>query len=70
MIDDQNARIEKLEIDLAHAVNTIDDLNQVVIEQARDIERLKRRVLSMTDQFEELMENVLPAHQAEKPPHY
>ncbi|GAB4540855.1 MAG: SlyX family protein [Roseibium sp.] len=70
MADDHEARLEKLEIDLAHATQTIDDLNNAVIEQGRQIDRLTRRLTSMTDQVEELMDNVLPGHQVEKPPHY
>ncbi|WP_269583642.1 SlyX family protein [Roseibium sp. Sym1] len=70
MADDTEARLEKLEIDLAHATNTIEDLNTVVVEQGRQIERMTRLLANMTDQVEELMENVLPGHQNEKPPHY
>ncbi|WFE89009.1 SlyX family protein [Roseibium porphyridii] len=70
MSDDREARIEKLEIDLAHANNTIDELNIVVIEQGKQIERMKHVLANMTDQVEELMDNVLPGHQIDKPPHY
>ncbi|WP_298814022.1 SlyX family protein [uncultured Roseibium sp.] len=70
MADDTETRIEKLEIDLAHATNTIDELNTVVIEQGKQIERMKRMLANMTDQVEELMDNVLPGHQIDKPPHY
>ncbi|MCV0424934.1 MAG: SlyX family protein [Roseibium sp.] len=70
MAQDHETRLEKLEIDLAHATNTIDDLNGVVVEQGKQIDRLTRALSNMTDQVEELMENVLPGHQIEKPPHY
>lgn len=70
MAEDTSARLEKVEIDLAHAVNTIDELNSVVIDQGRQIDRLTRLLANMTDQVEELMDNVLPGHQNEKPPHY
>ena len=40
MADDKEARIEKLEIDLAHALNTIDELNTVVFDQGRQLDRL------------------------------
>ncbi|CTQ69965.1 SlyX family protein [Roseibium alexandrii] len=65
-----NNRLEKLEIDLAHAAHTIDELNGVVVEQGKQIDQLTRKLLNMTDQVEELIENVLPGHQIEKPPHY
>ena len=67
---DTEARLEKLEIDLAHANQTIDELNAVVFEQGRQIDRLTRKLNDMTDQMEELIENALPGHQVEKPPHY
>lgn len=70
MSDDQTARIEQLEIDLAHASRTIEDLNEVVIAQGKTLERLTRKMSEMTDQVEELIENALPAHQVDKPPHY
>ncbi|MTI43371.1 SlyX protein [Roseibium hamelinense] len=63
-------RIEKLEIDLAHAMQTIDDLNSVVIEQSRLLERLNRRQIETSGQVEELMEHVLPEPGHDKPPHY
>lgn len=70
MADDHEARLEKLEIDLAHANHTIDELNAVVVAQGKQIERMTRLLTSMTDQVEELMDNVLPGHHIEKPPHY
>ncbi len=70
MSDDTNSRIEKLEIDLAHANHTIDELNSVVVDQGRQIDRLTRKLANMTDQMEELLENVLPNHHVEKPPHF
>ena len=52
---DTEARLEKLEIDLAHANQTIDELNTVVFEQGRQIDRLTRKLADMTDQMEELI---------------
>lgn len=70
MATDQDERIEQLEIDLAHAARTIEDLNGVVVDQGKKIDRLTRLLTQMTDQVEELMDNVVPAHHVEKPPHY
>ncbi|WP_305989140.1 SlyX family protein [Roseibium sp. MMSF_3544] len=70
MTQDQEARIEQLEIDLAHANRTIEDLNGMVVEQGKQIDRLNRLLSKMTDQVEELADHVLPAHQIDKPPHY
>lgn len=70
MSSELESRIEQLEIDLAHANHTIDELNSVVVDQGQQIDRLTRKLIKMTDQVEELIETTLPAHQIEKPPHY
>ncbi|MEP1931825.1 MAG: SlyX family protein [Roseibium sp.] len=70
MNTDAETRLDKVEIDLAHANQTIDELNGVVIEQGKQIDRMSRLLANMTDQVEELMDNVHPGHQVEKPPHY
>jgi SlyX protein len=70
MADDHEARLEKLEVDLAHAVHTIDELNTVVFEQTRQIDRMTRLLANMTDQVEELLENAQSGHRIDKPPHY
>ncbi|ADZ71879.1 SlyX family protein [Polymorphum gilvum] len=70
MSNDLDARVEKLEIDLAHAVYTIDEINAVVVEQARQIDRLTRRLADMTDRVEDLIETGLAGHRIDKPPHY
>lgn len=70
MTSDHETRLEKLEIDLAHASHTIDELNSVIIEQGRQIDRLTRRMMEMTDQVEEIIDTVLPRHPVDKPPHY
>lgn len=63
-------RLEKLEIDLAHANHTIDELNAVVIEQGRQIDRLTRKLIQMTDQIEDILENSVGPAPIQKPPHY
>ncbi|MBG6199342.1 SlyX protein [Labrenzia sp. EL_13] len=70
MTQDHEARIEQLEIDLAHANRTIEDLNSVAVTHGKQIDRLTQLLAKMTDQMEELAEQVLPAHRIDKPPHY
>lgn len=70
MSNDHEARIEKLEIDLAHANHTIDELNDVIVEQGKQLARLTRKMSDMTDQVEELIESGIAGHAVEKPPHY
>lgn len=70
MSSDLESRIEKLEIDFAHASHTIEELNGVVVDQSRQIDRLTRKLLTMTNQMEDLIENGLQGHRIDKPPHY
>ncbi|MEJ8473570.1 SlyX family protein [Roseibium algae] len=70
LVTDHEARIEKLETDLAYANHTIDELNQVVIDQGKQLYRLTRKMAEMTDQVEDLIENAQPGNPSEKPPHY
>jgi len=70
MTEELTSRVEKLEIDLAHAQRVIDDLNAIVVDQGRTIDKMSRHLVAMTDQLEEIAENALPAPGNEKPPHY
>ncbi|MEP3276361.1 MAG: SlyX family protein [Stappiaceae bacterium] len=64
------ARLDRLEIDLAHANVTIDELNEVVTDQAGLIDRLKRKMKSVEDQLGALEDRVTDPDRIEKPPHY
>lgn len=71
LIDEQNERIERVEIKLMDLENTVQELNEVILRQYRDIERLQM-------QCEELMnqsvsgqpDGATPSINDEKPPHY
>ena len=70
----QDERIERLEMEVAHQQRTLDQLNEVVIEQSIDLLRLQRTIQRIAKQLESL---ATPAGDAEpvdladeKPPHY
>ena len=70
----QEERIERLEMEVAHQQRILDQLNEVVIEQSVDLLRLQRTIQQIGKRMEEL---ALPARTAEpvdlaaeKPPHY
>ncbi len=44
-------RIEKLETTIAYQEQAIDDLNQIVLAQAREIETLNRLVANLTERL-------------------
>ncbi len=67
-------RIERLEMEVAHQQRTLDQLNEVVIEQSVDLLRLQRTLEQLAKQLEELTTPPVGAEPLdlveEKPPHY
>ncbi|MBN4059032.1 SlyX family protein [Endomicrobium sp. AH-315-J14] len=63
-----NDRITELEIKLTHQEDLLETLNQVVIEQAKQIESLKRSIEHLEHQGSGDDNQAGPAD--EKPPHY
>lgn len=69
MADQSSRRIDKLETNLAHLEHQVEQLNSVVIEQGRLLDRLKKEVqrqssAMQTWELERIKANV------QKPPHY
>jgi SlyX protein len=63
-------RLDELEIIVAHQARTIEDLNETVIRQGREIERLERLVEAMVKRFQAVEEQVLSDIPVTKPPHW
>jgi SlyX protein len=69
MADENSRRMDKLEANLAHLEHQVEQLNGVVIEQGKLLERLKKEVqrqstAMQTLELERIQSNV------QKPPHY
>ncbi len=69
MLDEYSQRIDKLESHLAHLEHQVEQLNGVVIEQGKLLDRLKKEThrqsgIMQTLELESMKSNV------EKPPHY
>jgi SlyX protein len=69
MPDENSQRIDKLESHLAHLEHQVEQLNGVVIEQGKLLDRLKKETQRQSDimqtlELERMKSNV------EKPPHY
>ena len=64
-------RIDQLEIRIAHQDRVIEDLNQIVTDQWKQIDKLIRRIEGLTDRVESA-ETRLTSGQAPEapPPHY
>jgi SlyX protein len=67
--DDLRARLDKLEMLAAEQERVIEDLNETITGQWREIEALKRRIAKLDDELREV-EAGMPAPPIQKPPHY
>jgi|JI10StandDraft_1071094.scaffolds.fasta_scaffold4267078_2 SlyX protein len=67
--EDFRARLEKLEMLAAEQDRTIEDLNQTITSQWREIEALRRQIAKLDDELREV-EAGMPALPIQKPPHY
>jgi SlyX protein len=69
MADENSRRTEKLETNLAHLEHQVEQLNGVVIEQGKLLERLKKEVQRQTRAMESLELERIQSNNA-RPPHY
>lgn len=65
-----DARLEALERQAAHAEKTIEELNAVVVEQGRAIDRLKRLFEQTQDQLAAVEHLARSGAKEPPPPHY
>jgi len=66
----QNSRLEELETKLTFQDHLIDELNQALIAQQRDITKLTNLLESVISQVEKLGDGGNQGDQVELPPHY
>jgi len=67
--DELSKRLEKLESHIAHLEHQVEQLNGVVIEQGKLLERLKKEVQRQSASMETLELERIKANNP-KPPHY
>jgi len=66
-----DARITDLEIRLTHQESTLEELNDTIIHQQRDIDKLQRGIIALTDQLRSLQQSpAAPQGEETPPPHY
>ena len=69
MSDENSRRTDRLEANLAHLEHQVEELNDVIIEQGKLLERLKKEVQRQSTAMQTLeLERVKSNNQ--KPPHY
>ncbi len=66
--DGMNARIDALEMRAAYQDQVIEDLNQAIIEQWKQIDGLKRQLAELLDRVQDVEDG--PAAPERPPPHY
>ncbi|WP_442931940.1 SlyX family protein [Microvirga sp. CF3016] len=70
-MSDHEARIEALEVRVAYQDKMIEDLNQTVIAQWKQIDGLKRQLNELLDRVQEVEDNTGgPSAPEPPPPHY
>ena len=69
MADENSRRIEKIESHVAHLEHQLEELNGVVIEQNKLLERLKKEVRRQSTAMQTMELDRINANQ-QKPPHY
>lgn len=68
-MSENNDRLERTEASLAHLEHQYDQLNRVVVEQAKLLERLRKQVERLTETLEtQELERIRGT--SAKPPHY
>jgi len=73
MSDDEalNARIDALEIRVAYQDEIIEDLNETIVAQWKQIDLLTRQVAALTDRIQEAEHKAGgPSAPEQPPPHY
>jgi SlyX protein len=63
-------RLDEVEILAAHQARIIEDLNDTVIRQGREIDRLERLVEALVERFRTVEEQVQSGVPVAKPPHW
>lgn len=67
-LSNQTARIDALEVQVAHQDRTIAELNEVITAQWRKIDALERQIGKMLDEYQNM---IAPREMPEPPPpHY
>jgi SlyX protein len=69
MPDDQSRRIDKIESHVAHLEHQLEQLNGVVIEQGKMLDRLRKEIQRQSTAMQTMELERIKSNQ-QKPPHY
>lgn len=66
----ENNRIMLLEVRAAEQERAIEELSDQIAEQWKVIDRMQKKLSTLTERFLAIEEHVTPGHEATKPPHW
>jgi len=66
----ESSRVVLLEVRSAEQERTIEQLSDQIAEQWKTIERMQKKLDTLTERFLALEEQSAPGHEATKPPHW
>jgi len=69
MADENSQRLEKLESHVAHLEHQVEQLNEVVVEQGKLLDKLKKEIQRQSSSLQTLELDRVKSN-AQKPPHY
>ena len=69
MSDETSQRLERIEANVAHLEHLVEQLNEVVIEQGKMVDRLKKEVQRQSKAMETMELDRIKSN-VTKPPHY
>ena len=70
MASQDDARVETIEIKLAHLERSLQELGQVVMQQQRELAALTARNRALQQQVQDMERDAQRSDDFEKPPHY
>ena len=65
-----NERLDELEILATHQARVVEELNETVIRQGKEIERLERLVEALVQRFRAVEDQLQPDIPVTRPPHW
>lgn len=70
MTNEEENRLTNIEMKLAYMEDFVNQIQEVAVEQAKEIEKLKKENKLMVEKIKELAENAEGDIPNRKPPHY
>lgn len=70
MAKNDQERLDELEIVAAHQARMIEELNETIVRQGKDLDRLERLIEALVERFRAVEDHVQGDVPVNKPPHW